>query len=146
MADVLATQRTLGEAIRSRANTALVRKACRKRGALYDLLSLPPSAAQFARRQKASDLRNQEDDILILLLGRNVSTSYSDIADALHWYNSRNNPNKSKVQRLMKTLTSGGAKNKLVEVDRDGAKLTNKGEVAAKTAEYNRKAAGATYG
>ena len=143
MADVLATQRTLGEAIRSRANTALVRKACRKRGALYDLLSLPPSAAQFARRQKASALRNQEDDILILLLGRTNSTSYLEIADALHWY--RNNPNKSKVQRLMKTLTSGGA-NKLVEVDRDGAKLTRKGEAAAEKAEYNRKAAGATYG
>ena len=44
----------------------------------------------------------------------------------------------------MKALTS--AKNKLVEVDRDGAKLTNKGEAAAERADYNRKAAGATYG
>ena len=41
---------------------------------------------------------------------------------------------------------SGGAKNKLIEVDRDGAKLTTKGKAAAKAAEYNRDAAGATYG
>ena len=99
------------------------------------------------QRQKADELRNQEDDILILLLDRTVSTSYTDIADALHWYTGKDShPNKSKVQRLMKDLTSGGAKNKLIEVDRDGAKLTTKGKAAAKAAEYNRDAAGATYG
>jgi hypothetical protein len=95
------------------------------------------------QRQKASDLRDEEDNILLLLFGREDPVSFTDIADGLHWYTAKSLPNKSKVQRLMKNLTSGGA-NKLIEVNRDGALLTSKGTAAATKVRHNRDKAGTT--
>ena len=85
--------------------------------------------------EAASDLRNDEDAILLLLKGRKVPTSWTDIALALGWYTPKNQPNKSKVQRLISKLTKG----KLVENDRDGAVLTKKGTAAAERV-HDRKA------
>jgi hypothetical protein len=96
------------------------------------------------QRRKASDLRSEEDDILLLLDGREDPISFMDIADGLHWYTPKSQPNKSKVQRLMKNLTEGGAANKLVEVNRDGALLTKKGTAAAAKVRHNRSMAGTT--
>ena len=56
-------------------------------------------------------------------------------ARSLGWYTPKNQPNKSKVQRLISKLTKG----KLVENDRDGAVLTKKGTAAAERV-HDRKA------
>lgn len=84
------------------------------------------------QRRKASEARSDEDAILVLLFERCVPTSSSDIAAGLHWLaGTDNHPNKSKVQRLLRSLTSGSKADRLVETDRDGAKLTKKGKAVA---------------
>jgi hypothetical protein len=93
-------------------------------------------------KEKTAQIRDDEDDILILLLGRKEPTSLDDIADALHWYMTTNTPNRMKVSRAIKKLGV-----KVVTVDRDGALLTKPvGVKKAEKADYNRKATGATYG
>jgi hypothetical protein len=79
------------------------------------------------QRERKSALRSDEDDILMLLNEQKGSISYSDIAELLAWITPRKEPNKSKVQRVMKSLV----KAKLVEIERDGAVLTSKGKKAA---------------
>ncbi len=87
------------------------------------------------QREKNREARSDEDAILVLLFRRTKSTSLNDIARELGWVvGSDNHPNKSKVQRLMKDLTRGNKADRLVEVDRDGAKLTKKGSTAAAAA------------
>jgi hypothetical protein len=83
-------------------------------------------------------LRREEDDILLVLLTLDCPLSYRDIAKELHWDNKKGEPDRRKVQRVMKTLTSGGT-NKLVEADRrDGHTLTRKGSEAAQKIKDNR--------
>ena len=88
--------------------------------------------SQDDQRQKTSELRADEDTILILLLKWTGSMSYTDIAKELRWFAGKDeHPNKPRVQRLMRELTSGAKDKRLVEVDRDGAKLTKAGRAAA---------------
>ena len=82
--------------------------------------------------QKASEVRREEDSILILLHERDHATTLADIATSLKWVTPSNSPNKSKVHRLMKSLTAGSKLDRLVNIDRDGATLTKKGVIAAK--------------
>ena len=87
------------------------------------------------QREKKREARSEEDAILVLLFGRPTSTSFSDIASELGWFaGSNKHPNKSKVQRLVDDLKRGNKADRLVEVDRDGAKLTKKGSTAAAVA------------
>jgi hypothetical protein len=88
------------------------------------------------QREKTSELRTEEDDILILLLGREDAISSSEIAFKLNWFAGKDDhPNKSKVQRLLQGLTTGSKDKRLVETDRDGAKLTKAGKAAAEKAK-----------
>jgi hypothetical protein len=87
------------------------------------------------QRQRTTELRSEQDDILIVLLGSEDAISWTEIAFKLNWFNNKGDPNKSRVQRLMQALTSGSKDKKLVETDRDGNKLTKAGRAAAEKAK-----------
>ncbi len=87
------------------------------------------------QRARVSDVRQEEDSILMLLHQNKGTFSYAEIASEMDWYvGADKRPNKVKVQRLMKRLTAS----KLVDVDRDGVVLTKKGEKAAENAAAER--------
>ena len=96
------------------------------------------------QREKNREARSDEDAILVLLFRRTKSTSLNEIASELGWFvGSDNHPNKSKVQRLINDLKRGNKADRLVEVDRDGAKLTKKGSTSAAAAAGTAAAAAA---
>lgn len=82
------------------------------------------------QQARTSNVRAEQDEILVLLKGRKHPTSLAQIADELVWRTKDHKPNKSKVQRLMDGLKDS----KYVESDRDGAVLTKKGQAAAERA------------
>jgi len=68
--------------------------------------------------------------------------SLAAMAEGLGWFMSSGRPYKAKADRALKALRA----DKLVTIERRGAELTDKGRKAAKKAQYNRDAAGASYG
>jgi hypothetical protein len=80
--------------------------------------------------KRASELHDDEDAILIFLKDRKTPTSATDIAFGVEWLTPKKQPNKAKAQRVVKKLANA----KLVDIDRDGAILTKKGEAAAERA------------
>jgi hypothetical protein len=88
------------------------------------------------QRERTTELRSEQDDILIVLLRTDDAMSLSQIAFKLNWFSGKDeHPNKSKVYRLMQPLTLGSKDKRLVETDRDGAKLTKAGRAAAEKAK-----------
>jgi hypothetical protein len=80
-----------------------------------------------AQEEIAAAARADEDMVLQAL--KDGATSIAEAAKALGWYNAKNEPNRSKVQRAINRLKRG----KFVSVERGRLALTEKGKkVAAK--------------
>jgi hypothetical protein len=107
---------------------------------IFTVYANPLSAEE--QREKAGASRNDEDALLLVLLDEEADHSLSAIARQCRWFNSKGDPYKSKAQRLVDGLRA----QKLVDDERGTPVLTDKGKAAAKKVEYNRKAAGASYG
>jgi hypothetical protein len=95
------------------------------------------------QQAKVADIRNDEDAVLRLLLeSEGGDFSLARIAEALRWYTAKGQPYRSRARRAVDRLRKDG----LVAPERGAYALTRKGTTAAKKVEYNRDAAGATYG
>ncbi len=104
------------------------------------VIAKPLSDAE--QQAKASADRSDEDAVLILLLDHPDGLTFAAIAEQLRWISPKGQPQKSKAFRVVDSLK----KDKLVTKERGTPALTEKGKVAAKKAQYNRDAAGASYG
>jgi hypothetical protein len=77
-----------------------------------------------AKEEIMTSARADED--LVLQDIKNGATSFTDIARARGWYTPKNEPNRSKAQRIVNRLKRA----KLVVVDRGRHVLTDKGKKA----------------
>ncbi len=100
--------------------------------------------SEAEQQAKSSELRSDEDAMLVLLLEHDdgAGMTFAAIAERLRWVSPGGVPQKSKVFRVMDSLK----RDKLITKERGSAVLADRGRAAAKRAKYDRDAAGATYG
>jgi hypothetical protein len=98
--------------------------------------------AMSERERAVAEATTRDDDngLLIVLLEAEGPLDGAAIARQLGWMMKGDKPNKMKVKRAAERLRG------LIKQERSGLTLTDKGKVEAKRVQYNRDAAGATYG
>ena len=79
-----------------------------------------------AAQERIAKADRHHENTLLEVLQKHPGASYSELARHCGWFYKDGSPNKSQVQRLMKTLHRG----KIVSKDRDGFELADKGRKA----------------